>query len=263
MKPANYYRPKTIEETLQLLSRPDTAVLGGGTKFLAGDVSAETVIDLQELGLDQLHLEAGKLLVGAMVRLVDWAAFLAENSAPDSPGKLLQKAIQQAGPNTYRNAATAGGTVAARLADSELLAAMLVLDATLLLLTPEAEEHSLAEYLASEERPTGLITELRLAWEQGQAASERVARTPADYPIVSITAWQPPGRTPRLAATGIDERPIRLLESETLLAAKETDQAIEAAAARTRHPGDFRGDTSYRSEMAAVLTRRLLKRFNQ
>jgi CO/xanthine dehydrogenase FAD-binding subunit len=262
MKPSTYYRPKTIEEALQLLNQPGTAVLAGGTKLLAGDITAEAVVDLQELGLDQLHIEDGKLHVGAMGRLVDWAAFLAENSTPNSPGPLLQKAIHQAGPNTYRNAATAGGTVAARLADSELLAAMLVLDATLLLLTPDTEEVSLAEYLGAEERPKSLITEVRLSWESGRGESERVARTPADYPIVSVTGWQPAGQHPYLAATGIDKRPIRLTESEALLAAGETDRAIEAAARRTLHPGDFRGDTSYRTEMAALLTRRLLRTIN-
>jgi CO/xanthine dehydrogenase FAD-binding subunit len=262
MRPSNYYRPKTIEEALQLLGQPDTVPLGGGTKLLAGDIAALAVVDLQALGLEQIHFEDNKLHIGAMVRLVDWAAFLTTSSDNQSPGELLHKAIHQAGPNTYRNAATAGGTVAARLPDSELLAVILVLDAMLLLQTPKPQTVSLADYLAAEERPNGLITQIRLSWEAGQGDSERVARTPADYPIVSVTAWQPHQSTPRLAATGIDSRPVRLEESEAALANGQTVQAVEAAAAaaakRTRHPGDFRGDTGYRSQMAAVLTHRLL-----
>jgi carbon-monoxide dehydrogenase medium subunit len=180
---------------------------------------------------------------------------------------LLQKAIRQAGPNTYRNAATAGGTVAARLADGELLAAMLVLDAILLLQKPGPEELSLAQYLEAAERPDGLITEIRLSWKTGRGSSERVARTPADYPIVSITAWQPDGSPPRLAATGIDSRPVRLAEAEALLAGGIIDQTVEAAAAaaakQSTHPGDFRGDAQYRAAMAAVLTRRVLRTLNK
>jgi CO/xanthine dehydrogenase FAD-binding subunit len=259
MRPANYYRPKKIEDALLMLAHPNTVPLGGGTKLLAGDVSAGEVVDLQALGLDQLHFEPGKLHVGAMVRLTDWSAFLVENSTSGSPGQLLLRAIHHAGPNTYRNAATVGGTTAARLADSELLAAMLVLEAELLLLRPEVEQISLADYLAGEERPQGLITEIRLDWQMGQGSSERVARTPADYPIVSVTGWQPDGNDLRLAATGIDVRPVRLAEAEGLLAAGERQKAIEAAAARTRHPGDFRGDAGYRAEMAAVLTRRVVQ----
>ncbi len=263
MRPSTYYRPKTIEEALPLLARPDTAPLGGGTKLLAADITAVAVVDLQELDLDQLRIDSEKLHVGAMVRLVDWAAFLAENSAPNSPGQLLQKAIHQSGPNTYRNAATAAGTVAARIADSELLAALLVLEAELLLQTPEPQTMSLADYLAAAERPTGLITEIRLNWESGLGSSERVARTPADYPIVSITAWEPESQTARLAATGIDDRPTRLYESEKILvgerSAESIEQAATAAASRATHAGDFRGSAQYRAEMAAVLTKRVLQ----
>lgn len=265
MRPSNYYRPKTIEETLILLAQPDTTPLGGGTKLLAGDVS-QAVVDLQALGLDQLHVDKGKLHIGAMVRLVDWAAFLAANNEAGTPAGLLGKAIQQAGPNTYRNAATVGGTIAARLPDSELVAAMLVLEATLLLLTPDPLTLSLADYLAGEIRPNNLITEIQLAWEPGKGGSERVARTPADYPIVSVTAWQPDGRSPRLAATGIDVRPVRLERSEAVLSPEFQTGALETAAAKTaeytHHPGDFRGDASYRRDMAAVLTRRVLQGIN-
>ncbi len=117
----------------------------------------------------------------------------------------------------------------------------------------------MADYLAGEERPQGLITEIRLSWGTGKGGSERVARTPADYPIVSVTGWRPDGDELRLAATGIDVRPVRLAEAEALLAGGEAQRAIEAAAVRTRHPGDFRGDGSYRAEMAAVLTRRVVQ----
>jgi CO/xanthine dehydrogenase FAD-binding subunit len=258
MRPSTYYRPKSIEEALQLLSQPDTVILGGGTKLLADDVAATAVVDLQSLSLNQIRFDGDRLYLGAMVRLVDWAAFLAGNNTLQSPADLLQKAIHQSGPNTYRNAATAGGSVAARIPDSELLAVLLVLETELLLQLPEPAWVSLVDYLGAEERPIGLITELRLPWQNGWGASERVARTPADYPIVSITAWQPEGQTPRLAATGIDERPIRLLESEAHLAAGESHQAIEAAAVSSQHPGDFRGSADYRAEMSAVLTRRVL-----
>ena len=256
-----YYRPKTIEEALHLLAQPNTVPLAGGTTLLAGNVEA-AVVDLQALGLDQIRVDGSEMYIGAMVRLVDWAAFVADNSQPRSPAELLQNAIQRAGPNTYRNAATAGGVAAARLPDSELLATMLVLEGSLLLQTPEAQTISLADYLAATERPAGLITEIRLSWTPGQGGSTRVARTPADYPIVSITAWQPDGNPPRLAATGIDDRPIRLDKSEEILAAGLTAETVSlaaaAAAGRCVHPGDFRGDTDYRSKMAGVLTGRIL-----
>ncbi|GJM42043.1 MAG: hypothetical protein DHS20C20_23250 [Ardenticatenaceae bacterium] len=84
-----------------------------------------------------------------------------------------------------------------------------------------------------------------------------MARTPADYPIVSITGWQQSDGFVRLAATGLGKRPFRLTNAEQ---ATQTsiEAAASAAAAANSHPGDFRGDTTYRAEMAAVLTRRTL-----
>jgi CO/xanthine dehydrogenase FAD-binding subunit len=175
---------------------------------------------------------------------------------------LLQLVIHRAGPNTYRNAATIGGTVAARLPDSELLATLLVLNAQVIRQQPEPSTSSLVKYLAANDQPSGLITAVRIPLENGIGSTERVSRTPADYPIVSVTGWQAAGEVPRLAATGIDVRPVRLDDAETRLRAHLDESAIvEAAAAakaQTRHPGDFRGDAAYRADMAAVLTRRVL-----
>jgi CO/xanthine dehydrogenase FAD-binding subunit len=166
---------------------------------------------------------------------------------------LLQQAIHYSGPNTYRNAATLGGTIASRLPDSELLAALLVLEAQLHLANGEAM--SLVDYLAAGERPSTLIIAVTIPWANGQGRSERVARTPADYPIVSITLWQPEEGSGRLAATGLGERPFRLTTAEAHL--NDSQAAAAAAQSANQHPGDFRGNAAYRAEMAAVLTKRV------
>ena len=92
----------------------------------------------------------------------------------------------------------------------------------------------------------------------------RVARTPADYPIVSVTAWHASNEGVKLAATGIDERPIRLEEAERILNVKFTKASIavatKAVKERVRHPGDFRGDAAYRAEMAEILANRVLNK---
>jgi CO/xanthine dehydrogenase FAD-binding subunit len=269
-RPAAYHRPATLEEALELILRPNVRPLAGGTKLLSGHIT-DAVVDLQDLPLSEVELTSDQLLVGATVTLVDLDRLLAaEQGIPgaeyDAWVTLLRGAIRLAGPNTYRNAATVGGSIAARLPDSELLALLLVFDARLNLLTPEEREMTLADYLVAAEQPKGLITEVRLRPEVGRGASERVARTPADYPIVSVTAWASEDGTPRLAATGIDDRPVRLAAAEEALAAGLTEEsrtrAVQAAQEQARHPGDFRGDAGYRADMAAVLTRRVLARLS-
>ena len=269
-KPAAYYRPKSLDEALTLLRQPNTVPLAGGTALLATETGLnDAVVDLQDAGLDNLTWsDEGRLLrIGAMTRLVDLDLFLTPLTELQGGAVLLRDAIRRAGPNTYRNAATVGGIVASRLPDSELLAALLVLDATISLRLPAAETISLAAYLDEDDRPPGLITEILIYWPQGRGATERVARTPADYPIVSVTVWHPDGGAPRIAATGIGPRPARIHAAEAALQGanhnarhdNEIEAAAEAARAAARHPGDFRGDAAYRAEMAVVLTRRVLQ----
>ena len=68
-KPGAYYRPDNLDEALKYLSQPDTAPLAGGTELLAQEegVSLAAVVDLQDLGLDQINLDDDRLRVGAMV----------------------------------------------------------------------------------------------------------------------------------------------------------------------------------------------------
>jgi carbon-monoxide dehydrogenase medium subunit len=265
-KPTEYHRPTNLDEALRILSRPNTVPLAGGTSLLATEEGiSSAVVDLQNTGLDRLTwADDGRLLrIGAMVRLVDLDELLTPLAALQGAASLLRDALRRAGPNTYRHAATVGGIVASRLPDSELLAALLVLDATVSLRLPAPETIRLSAYLEEEERLPGLITELLVYWPAGQGAAERVARTPADQPIVSVVAWRPDGGATRLAATGIGPRAGRLSGSEAAVAAGLSDESIaaagEAARAAAGHPGDFRGDAAYRAEMAAVLTRRVLQ----
>ncbi len=260
-KPTAYYRPDSLDEALHMLRQPNTVPLAGGTALLATEEGlTSAVVDLQNTGLDHLTwADDGHLLrLGAMARLADLDAFLAALAAHSGAAALLRAAVHRAGPNTYRHTATIGGIIASRLPDSELLAALLVLDATISLRLPAPETITLAAWLADDDRPPGLITDCLIYWPNGAGAAERVARTPADQPIVSITGWRPDGGPIRLAATGVATRPTHLGAAE--IAANEGRMADAAAAARgaATHPGDFRGDAAYRAEMAAVLTRRVL-----
>jgi len=265
---STYSRPNNLDDALQMMQDHDVKPLAGGAHLLAEDVSCETM-DIQKLGLGQVALQDEQLQIGSTTKLANLAEFLADHEHPIA--NFLQKAIHQAGPNTYRHAATVGGVIARRLPDSELLAALLVLDTNLMIYTPQetasaptrGQAVSLTNYLANNKRPFGLITQIQLPWAAGTGSSHRVARTPADYPIVSITGWKSESGGVKLAATGLSKRPLRLTSSETKLSNGLTEPNIQSAAtaaqASNQHAGDFRGDAIYRANMAAILTRRTLQ----
>ncbi len=235
-QPSAYHRPQNLAEAMGLLEETAVYPLGGGSKLLAGDVQG-AVVDLQDLNLATIQWGDGVLRVGAMVTLTDLTAAL-DDAPLAGAAPLLADAIHRAGANTYRNSATIGGTIASRLADSEMLAALLLLEAMVVI--GDQTQVALADYLA-DEAMGGLITAVSIPWTDGTGKADRVARTPADYPIVSVLMWQPTGEDVRWAGTGMNPLPSRLTATDTVCT----------------HPGDFRGNAAYRKEMTAVLIARL------
>lgn len=244
-----YHRPESVEAALTLLGRSGvrTAVIAGGTHItprLKEDV--DEVVDLQAVGLDEVqHTETGMTL-GAMVRL---QSIVDDEDAPE----LLRQTARQVGPNTFRHQGTIGGAIVAADPVSELLAALLVLQAEVTVTNGEGERRlPLAEFLPDPGRAGdgsgkaaldgGLLTAVSLA-KTGDTARARVARTPADAPIVAAVARRDNGGEQYLALCGVSQTP-------TLVDAGDLDSLDP--------PSDFLGSSEYRKEMAKVLAERVL-----
>jgi len=244
-----YHRPQTVEEALQLLpdAEGNKAILAGGTTLIPHmDDRIEEVIDLQNAGLDKLEHTAGQMSIGAMVRL---QTIVDDPHAPT----LLREAARREGPNTFRHAATFGGTVVNAHWESELLAALLALQTEVHILLPPphplaagdgAQTFSLPDFLTHPVKNlnNGLLTCLTLH-TGGQTAAARVARTPADAPIVAAVGRKDAAGTIHLALSGVAERPV-------LVNPNELDSLTP--------PSDFRGSSDYRAQMAQVLSARVL-----
>ena len=100
----------------------------------------------------------------------------------------------------------------------------------------------------------------------------RVARTPADEPIVAAVAVvEVDGdivRQARVALIGVWPEPVRLAQAAAQLVGRPLDEAnIRAVAEGVKKEvaprGDFRGSEEYRRAMAGVLTRRALEQCSQ
>jgi probable selenate reductase FAD-binding subunit len=238
-----YYRPERVEEVLQLLARPGvrTAIVAGGTHLNDQRAAplAEEVVDLQALGLDGVSEVKGRLRLGAMTRL---QSLVEDERVP----ALLREMAHREGPNTLRNGATLGGAVVVADPESELLAALLVHEAEVELQFQSGSRHlALADFLAGLPGSVegGVVTAVSVV-TSGQGSSERVARTPADRPIVAVVARQDEAGQIRLALCGVASTPI-LVKLDQL-------QNLQP-------PADFRGSSAYRREMAVVLSRRVVE----
>ncbi|MDW8269509.1 MAG: FAD binding domain-containing protein [Anaerolineae bacterium] len=237
-----YYRPSTLAEALQLLARSGitTAVLAGGTYLNAHAEGVDEVVDLQALGLEGVAVADGRLHLGTMTRVQT----LVETAAAPT---VLRQVAHREGPNTFRHQGTIGGVIVRADPESELLAALLVFEAEVTVQNMAGSRTlSLADFLADVPAALagGILTAVSVA-TTGAAAAERVARTPADSPIVAALGRKTPDGRLLLALCGVAKTPV--------LVAPERLNDLDP-------PADFRGSSEYRRAMAILLSERVLAR---
>jgi len=265
-----YYRPASTAEALQLLKRPGikTAPLAGGTLLVGQrDDELQAVVDLRALGLNTISEQGSTIHIGAMVTL---------QALVDSPlintlaGGILAQAAQSSAARLIRNAATIGGTLAAGPAAQADLAAALAALGAKARLVGETERVVPAEAVFQERRPGELLVEVLIERIPANTAGAflRVARTPDDVALVHaaavLTIQGGVCQQVHIAVGGVGMAPVRLQETERLLAGKHPDQAqISAAVAASLDafapPPDFRASPAYRRDVAATLARRALE----
>jgi CO/xanthine dehydrogenase FAD-binding subunit len=246
-----YFRPKNIDETLELIANPKTktVLMGGGTALDRSTTEPYAVVDLQDVGLNILHSKGRTLEIGATVTLQT----LFEH--PQIPGALKNAIYREVALN-LRQVATIAGTLVASSGRSPFTTAMLALDASVSL-NPGDENITLGDLLPlrDKELDAKLISKITIPLNV-QLAYEYVARTPADLPIVcaAVAMW-PSGRT-RVILGGSGEAPILAMDGP-----ERGGEEISAENAYS-HAEDQWASAGYRQELAQVLVRRCLARLD-
>lgn len=233
----NYHRPESLDAALALLQRAHpTLVLGGGSHLvpsLRGDPS--DVVDLQSLGLRGICEDGPLLALGAMSTFADLAAC---TLLPEGVRELARREA----PSTLRTLATVGGLVASGDADSELLAAFLVMGASVTIAAVDGRRTSpLAVVLESGTARTEIIVAVTVDPSM-IVLSARTVRTGMDRAIVAVVGLLSPDGAIRLAVTGAAESPVVFSDPSVL-----------------NPPSDFRGTTNYRLQLVSVLSTRVRK----
>jgi len=246
-----YHTPTTLDEALKLLRRRKirTVPIGGGGSLVAdAPPDVQAVVDLSKLGLSFVEAGEDGLSLGATTTL---QRLLDDQHINAYAGGMLLKALRDTAGRNVRESATLAGSIVAARSNSPLVTALLALDAQITTHARREQTAPLAEWLPAS---STLITRLHLPAlpAAARAAYEKVARTPADLPIVCVAAVQI-GSVVRLALGGVAERPIvmRLTDVTADQAAQHVRQAIYP-------PSDYFASAAYRREMAGVLVKRAL-----
>jgi aerobic carbon-monoxide dehydrogenase medium subunit len=281
MKPPSfdYVAPRSLEEALDILGQHGSAakVLAGGQSLvpllnlrLAGP---ELLVDINDVqGLDRLSAWDGGLAIGALVRQSDLErADVVRERLP-----LLAEAAALVGHPAIRHRGTAGGSLAHADPAAELPAAVLALEATLVVSGRNGTRSLAASefftgYLTTALEPDELLTEIRVAGVPRGTGSAFVemSRRSGDFAIcgaAALVTLNAGGRCDRvrLALCGVGAGPVRARGVEdALLGEVPTGTLLQEAAQRVLAdidpPSDIHGSAAYRRKLAAVMARRAIE----
>jgi len=248
-----YYRPQTLDEALNLLSRSDKrmAPAGGGTALHSLGPDPVGVVDLQALNLNHVEQRGNQIVLGATLTLQAMGELVELPSA-------LRTAIQRETSYNLRQAGTVAGTLVACDGRSPFAAAMLALDAQLTIVSASdqaGEGIALGELLPLRQTKLAkrLITQVTIP-SHVSLDLEMVARTPADWPIVGVAVanW-PSGRT-RITLIGFGKLPRLAMDGP------EPGGAAEAVQFAYSMASDEWASAEYRTATATILVERIMHR---
>ncbi len=261
------HKPDTLEEAAELLATPGVYPLYGGAALQRKPrAEVEAVIDLGKLGLDYVHDSENSLRLGTMLTLEQVREVCLERAADHPKIGAVAAMLKEEMPETQRHTFTLGDLLMERNPQSPTLTLLLALGAVFKRV--EVEMHfTLPAWLEmSGEVGRYLIGQVRITRGPRNAAVayEKVARTPADLPVVGAVAYAAPGdkELPRylsLALCGANPTPtpqpnVAQVFAETGDMARALDNLV------LDPPDDHWGSAAYRAEMARTLSQRVLER---
>jgi carbon-monoxide dehydrogenase medium subunit len=277
--PFDYQTPATLEEAVSLLAKdPDGAkVLAGGHSLIPAMklrlAQPQTLVDIARIkSLSYIREDGNKILIGATTTHYQIeSSELLERICP-----LLPACAASIGDVQVRNKGTIGGSVAHSDPAGDWPAAVLALDADIVLVGPNGERVVKAtdfflSLMTTDIQPGEILREIRIEKPSGRFAQayQKVPHPASGFAVVGIAvnlALNDDGscKSARIGVTGVATKAYRAQGVEAALAGKTLDdQTIASAVAHVCDGVDVNKDlyasSEYRRHLAEVHTRRALK----
>lgn len=262
----DYLRAGSIEEALTALADPDAKALAGGHSLIPAMkvrlARPSLLVDLRDLDLRGVTVGGGVVRVGALTTYDDAAAALADVAGVDA----LREAIGSVGDLQVRNAGTVGGGIAHGDPASDVAAAVLALDGTIVArsLDGSREIPAGAFFLGpftTSLSPQELLVEIAVPKGRGGTGSaySSIEDVASGYPLAgAAVAVERDGAAIgacRVALTGATGTPHRLAAVEELIVREGMTADVASALADLEIASD---DVAYRKHLAAVAVGRAL-----
>ena len=275
----DYQAPATLEEAVSLLAGdPDGAkVLAGGHSLIPAMklrlAQPQLLVDIARIkSLAYIREEGNQILIGATTTHYQIeSSELLKQICP-----LLPLCAASIGDVQVRNKGTIGGSVAHSDPAGDWPAAVLALDANLVLVGPKGERVVRAadffvDLLTVDLQPGEILREIRIQKPSGRFghAYQKVPHPASGFAVVGIAVnlvLNDDGscKAAQVGVTGVALKAYRAQGVETALAGKNLDDQTIAAAAEhacdgVNPNGDLYASSDYRRALAKIHTRRAIQ----
>lgn len=259
MKAKMFVKAKSLEEAYKLMKEnPKNKIVGGGLWLKKGNADIDTLIDLSELGLDQIEDKGEYISIGAMVSQRQLEK--SELVKGIANGLICNATSQIMGP-AFREIATVGGSIYGKYGFSDLITALLALKTTLVFYPNN--EMSLEDYLSKPGFMDGILTHVYVKKCGATTYFKKVAITALDYPIVNIAIRKCKhycvviGSRPGVAQ--IAHKAVEYLEN----GGTDFEKAAEIAVSELKFGDSLATKSDYRLQLAKTYVRRGLEEVNK
>jgi len=272
----DYFTPSSLEEASKLVKahRGKARFLAGGTDLLVKmkkrTVAPEVIIDLNGItGLSFIEVTDNNLRIGGLTRLGDIEA----SSVVKKKAPALAEAVRVLAAPQIRSRATIAGNLCNASPAADTAPALLVLDASVKLWSPDGERIvPVSQFFVGPEQtviePDEILVEVIIPLQDGASTFIKLGRRKAfTLSVASAAAFvRLKGgkfKEVRVSLGAVAPTPIRVTNVEDALRGNEANEAnIEKAAQLAKEPccpiTDVRATAEYRTEMVYVLTKRAL-----
>ena len=277
--PFDYQAPATLDEAISLLAAdPDGAkVLAGGHSLIPAMklrlAQPQLLVDIARIkSLSYIREEGNKILIGATTTHYQLeSSELLKQVCP-----LLPACAASIGDVQVRNKGTIGGSVAHSDPAGDWPAAVLALDAELVLAGPNGERVVKAtdffiDLMTTDLQPGEILREIRIEKPAGRfgQAYQKVPHPASGFAVVGVAvdlALNDDGtcKAARIGVTGVATKAYRAQGVEAALNGKTLDDQTIAAAAEHACDGvtpnsDLYASAEYRRALSKVHTRRAIQ----
>lgn len=279
LKPFDYFKPTTIEEATQILSKYGTKVkvLAGGVDLVARmrrrQVQPQYVLSILSIpGLDYIQSDKAGLRFGALttIRSIELSPIVEKDYA------VLYEAASQIASVQVKTMGTAVGNLCVATPASDIASALYALGARLRIVGLASEriipiENFFVGVSQTVLGPGEIVAEVILpspALQTG-GAFFKLVRTASDIAkvnvAVSLTVTDDTCRDAKIALGSVAPTVFRATQAEealkgSTLEPKVVEEAAQLAAQEAKPITDLRSTVEYRGEMVRVLVRRAVEK---